>query len=63
VNAFHEFVPKKVAFLLFNVGTILFLILSGSLSWSWISLFSNGAALLLMNGIAWISSRNYKDWR
>jgi hypothetical protein len=63
VNEFHKLVSKKAAFLLFNVGTIIYLIFSGSLKWNGVSLFSYGAALLLMNGIAWFSSRNFKDWK
>jgi O-antigen/teichoic acid export membrane protein len=50
-------------FLLFNLGTILYLIMSGHLQWNSISIFSYGLALVLMNGIAWISARKYKDWK
>jgi len=63
MNQLHHSVPKKVWFLLFNVGTILYLILSDDLKWNFISILSYGLALLLMNGIAWLSARRYKDWK
>ncbi len=50
-------------FLLFNIGTILYLIARGDLHWNTTSIFSYGVALLLMNCIAWISARKYKDWK
>ena len=50
-------------FLLFNVGTILYLVLVGRLTWDATSIISYGLALLMMNGIAWISARKYKDWK
>jgi cytochrome c oxidase subunit IV len=56
-------IPKKVWFLLFNVGTIAYLIANGSLRWNAISIVSYGLALLIMNGIALISARKYKGWK
>jgi hypothetical protein len=63
MNKFHKAVSKRIWFLLFNLGTILYLILSGVLKWDLISIFSYGLALFLMNGIAWISARKFKDWK
>jgi hypothetical protein len=33
------------------------------LRWDAVSILSCLAALLLMNGIAWISARKYKEWK
>jgi hypothetical protein len=63
MNNLHRLVSKKMWFLLFNLGTALYLIMSGRLQWNSISIFSYGLALVLMNGIAWISARKYKDWK
>jgi hypothetical protein len=56
-------ISKKVWFLIFNVGTIIYLIANGSLHWDAISIVSYGLALLIMNGIALISARKYKGWK
>lgn len=58
-----ELMSKKAWFALFNLGSLLYMIVSGSLHWEWLDLVSFGIALLLMNGIAWISARRYKDWK
>jgi len=63
MNEFHQLISKKLAFVLFNVGTVLYLILGGYLKWNFFSVLSYGAALMIMNGIAWFSSRNFKDWK
>ncbi len=61
MNEFHQLTSKRVAFLIFNGGTVLYLIFSGSLKWNANSVASYGIALFMMNGIAWYSSRNFKD--
>jgi hypothetical protein len=58
-----KIISKKTWFLLFNVGTIIYLIGRGRLRWNIVSVFSYGFALLLINGIIWISARKYKDWK
>ena len=58
-----KIMSRKTWFLFFNLGTIIYLIISGCLRWEIVSIISYGSALLLMNGIAWISSRKYKDWK
>jgi cytochrome c oxidase subunit IV len=58
-----KIMSKKVWFLVFNLGTIIYLTVSGSLRWEVVSIFSYGLALLLMNGIAWISACKYKGWK
>ena len=57
---FHEIISKKVWFLLFNVGTIAYLILWVHIQLNAISLVCYGLALLLINGVALISGRRYK---
>lgn len=39
------------------------MILAGHLKWETLSVVSYGLALLLINGIVWISARKYKDWK
>jgi hypothetical protein len=63
MNEFHKLVSKKLAFVLFNLGTIIYLAASGALEWNWVSLLSYGGALAMMNGIAWFSSRNFPEWK
>jgi hypothetical protein len=63
----HEIFSKKVWFALFNLGSIIYLIIRGTLQWNAVSMVSCGLALLLVNGIALISSRKYgnkyKNWK
>jgi hypothetical protein len=54
---------KKAWFLLFNLGTALCLVATGSLSWDVVSIISFGLFLLIINGIAWFSARKYKEWK
>jgi hypothetical protein len=58
-----KIMSKRMWFLLFNAGTIIYLIVSGSLRWQVVSMFSTGLALVMMNGIAWVSARKYKEWK
>jgi len=62
-NSFHRLVSKKLWFLLFNVCSISYLIISGRLRLETVSLLSCGLALLLMNGIALISARHFPEWK
>ncbi len=57
-----ELMSKKACYA-FNLGSVLYMIVRGSLDWEWLDLVSFGIALLLMNGIAWVSARRYKDWK
>ncbi len=63
VNQFHKIVSKKMWFILFNVGTTVYMILSGHLSWDVIAIVSYGVALTLINLVAWISARRFPDWK
>ena len=59
----RRYMSKRVCFLLFNCVSVLYLLVTDSLQWDFITIFSCSFALLLMNGIAWISVRKYKDWK
>jgi hypothetical protein len=59
----HKIMSKRMWFLLFNLGTIIYMIVTGSLSWDIVTIASFVFALLLINGIAWISARKYKEWK
>ena len=54
---------KKMVFLLFNIGTITYAIWRGSLAWDVPSVIAGVVAMLLMNGVLWISARKFKDWK
>lgn len=60
---FPKLISKKTWFLLFNVGTLIYLVATGTLRWDPISIFSSVVALLVMNGVAWVSARKYKEWK
>ena len=59
----HKVMRKRTWFLLFNCGTIVYLVVSGTLKWDPVSLFSFAVALSLINCVALISARKYKDWK
>jgi hypothetical protein len=63
VSAFQRMFSKSVWFALFNVGTVIYLVASGTLQWNWISVLSCSVSLLLIDGIALYSSRNFPDWK
>ena len=60
---FHRIISKKLWFLLFNAGSVAYLIGTGRLRWELVSLLICAGALLLMNGIAFLSARNFPDWK
>lgn len=60
---FHRLISKRLWFLLFNVCTVAYLIGTGRLRWELVSVLICAGALLLMNGIALISARNFPDWK
>jgi hypothetical protein len=59
----HKIVSKRVCFAIFNVVLIVYLIARGDLRWNVISIISCTMTLALMNAIAWLSARRYKDWK
>ena len=58
-----QIVSKKIRFVILNLAAIIYLIATHSLRWDALSIFSYGLALGLMNCIAWISARKYKEWK
>jgi len=63
MDRFHRIIGKKLWFVLFNTVSILYLVLSGRLHFSFNSIAGCAIALILINGIALISSRNFPDWK
>jgi hypothetical protein len=59
----HELISKKQWFILFNLVSIVALVLTGRLKWSAKSLVTSLIVLLVMNGVAAISARNYPEWK
>jgi hypothetical protein len=60
---FHQLLTKKQWFILFNVGTITTLILSGRLKWSLESVVTSAIAFLAVNFVAAISARHFPNWK
>lgn len=63
VSAFHRLISRRMWFLLFNVGTTVYMLLSGHLRGRVDSILAFIVALGVMNGIAWVSARNFPDWK
>jgi len=63
MKSFHELVSKKQWFILFNVVAIIALVVTGRLKWSTESLVTSLIALLAVNIVAAISTRNFPEWK
>jgi len=63
MDRFHRYIGKKLWFGLFNVGSFLYFILSGTLRFNLESILECILALFLMNCVALISARNFPDWK
>jgi hypothetical protein len=63
MDRFHQIIGKKLWFVLFNTVSMLYLVLSGRLHLNLDSILGCTIALLLINGIALISARNFPDWK
>jgi NADH:ubiquinone oxidoreductase subunit 3 (subunit A) len=48
---------------LFNLAAVLLLLWKGQFRSDWTSVVAVILAFALMNAVAWISSRNYKEWK
>ncbi len=59
----HELVSKKQWFILFNVASVIALAVTGRLKWSKESLVTSLIVLLVMNGVAAISAKNFPEWK
>jgi len=59
----HDLVTRKQWFVLFNLAALAALALSGRLTSSKESLISSLIALLIINGVAAISARNFPEWK
>ena len=60
---FHQLLTKKQWVLLFNVVAVAALIISGRLRFSVASIVLTVIALAVVNAVAWLSSKNYPDWK
>lgn len=59
----HELVTKRQWFILFNIGTLIAVFWTGRLTSSRADLISSLIALLVINGIALVSARNFPEWK
>lgn len=60
---FHKLITRKQWYVIFNVMAIGWAIVTGRLQWSAKSIIIAAVALAVMNTIAYISGRNYPDWK
>ena len=60
---FHQLLTKKQWFILFNVGAVAALLVSGRLKWSIESVITSAIALLAINFVAALSARNFPNWK
>ena len=63
LSAWHRLLSKQMWFVIFNVGSIGYMWISGRLHWTAIDIFSVVVALLIMNGICLYSTRLYPEWQ
>jgi hypothetical protein len=56
-------VPLALRFIIFNVAMLAFFCFTGRLRADWPSIAGVIAAFIVMNIVAWISSRHYKEWK
>ena len=59
----RKMVPLALRFILFNVAMLAAFYFTGRLRPEWTSVMGVIAAFVLMNFVAWISSRHYKEWK
>jgi membrane protein YdbS with pleckstrin-like domain len=60
---FQTKVPLYLRFIIFNVMMLASLGFTGRLRPDWPSIVAVIVALIVMNFVAWISSRHYKEWK
>jgi hypothetical protein len=63
MKSFHELVSKKQWFIIFNTVAVIALVVTGRLKWSTESLVTSLLALLAVNIIAALSTRNFPEWK
>jgi len=56
-------IPLSLRFIFLNVAMLFGFYFTDMLRADWASMFGMAAAFTLMNFVAWISSRNYKEWK
>ncbi len=56
-------IPLSFRFVLLNLAMLVGFYFTDMLRADWASMFGMAAAFALMNFVAWISSRNYKEWK
>jgi len=55
--------PLWLRYVLFNLASVLLLLYKGQFRSDWASIIGVIFAFVLMNFVAWISSRHYKEWK
>lgn len=60
--SFQDFLSKKVWFVGFNIAVFGILFITGRLDGSLVSFISLALVLVIVNTLAWISARCYKEW-
>ncbi len=63
MSQFHRLISKRLWFILFNVGSLIYLAVTNRLHWDIWSVVGVIFAFALMNFVAWLSSRNFPEWK
>jgi hypothetical protein len=63
MNWFHKLLTRKQWYVMFNIVAICWAIVTGRLQWSAKSIIIAAVALAAINAIAFISGRNYPEWK
>ncbi len=63
MRTLHEMLTKREWFVLFNVLGAAVLLVTGRLNFSTESIVTSLGGLLVMNGLAALSMRNFPEWK
>jgi hypothetical protein len=63
LSRWNRLISKQVAFLLFNVVSVISLWASGFIPWTAVGVFSGIAAMILMNYSAYLSTKDFPEWK
>ena len=56
-------VSLRIRYVIYNAVLLVAIYFSGRLGSDWVSIVGVVAGIVVMNLVAWISSRHYKEWK
>lgn len=63
IPGLHKKVSLRLRYVIYNAVLLVALSLSGRLRLDWLSIVGVVGGLAIMNLVAWISSRHYREWQ